>query len=161
MSKIGRVFAAVAGVAATLLLTATVPAEEPGPSPGGAARYSFHKVADGFVRLDTATGAVALCSQRPVGWACVAAPEDRTAFENEIARLRKENAALKQALLSRGLPLPPGTMPEAQPGDGGDSVILRLPNNADLDRVMAFIGRVWHSLVEAVGNAQNALLHKS
>jgi hypothetical protein len=33
-------------------------------------------------------------------------PEDRAVLENEIARLRSENAALKKDILSRGLPLP-------------------------------------------------------
>ena len=78
-------------------------------------RYIFNKIADGggLLRLDTQTGEVALCSQRSVGWACEAAPEDRAVLENEIARLRSENAALKKDILSRGLPLPPGAMPES------------------------------------------------
>ncbi len=64
------------------------------------------------MRLDTQTGEVALCSQHAVGWACEAAPEDRAVLENEIARLRSENAALKKEILARGLPLPPGATPE-------------------------------------------------
>ena len=51
-------------------------------------------------------------------------------------------------------------MPE--PLAGGDSDrTLRLPGNADLDRVMAFVGRMWHRLVEAIANAQNQILHRS
>ena len=42
------------------------------------------------MRLDTQTGQVALCGRQTVGWACLAAPEDRTVLENEIARLRKK-----------------------------------------------------------------------
>ena len=75
-------------------------------------RYTFSKVAEGFLRLNTQTGEVSVCSQRAVGWACQAVPEDRAVLENEIARLRSENAALKKDILSRGLPLPAGTMPE-------------------------------------------------
>ena len=82
------------------------------------------------------TGEVALCSQRTVGWACQAAPEDRAALENEIARLRSENAALKQAILSRGLPLPAGTTPEPPGAQNGD-ITFRLPGNADIDRAVA------------------------
>ena len=38
------------------------------------------------------------------------AAEERTALETEIARLQRDNASLKNALLERGLPLPaPGT----------------------------------------------------
>jgi hypothetical protein len=162
MSMINKTFAAVtlAAIAATLLLTATVSAEEPPPQSSDA-RYSFHKVADGYVRLDTQTGAVALCNRQPVGWACVTAPEDRVVLEHEIERLRAENAALKQALLAHGLPLPHGATAE-QPAAGDDNTVtLRLPSNADVDRVIAFIGRVWHDFIEAIDNAQNQAPHKS
>jgi len=117
-------------------------------------------VTEGFVRLDTQSGEVALCSRRTVGWACQAAPEDRAALENEIARLRRENAALKKDLLSRGLPLPPGAMP-TPPVAQNDEHMLRLPNDADIDRMVAFVGRVWHRLVEAIARAQKEVLNKS
>ena len=87
-------------------------ADEATPPDTAGGRYIFEKQADGFVRLDTQTGEVALCSQRAVGWACQAAPEDRAVLENEIARLRAENAALKKDIVARGLPLPAGAGPE-------------------------------------------------
>ena len=131
------------------------------PPPTDTARFTFNKVADGFLRLDGQTGAVALCSQRTVGWACQTAPEDRTVLESEIARLRSENAALKRELLSHGLPLPAGATPEppATAADGG--VTLRLPSNAEIDRAVALVGRVWHRLVEAIARAQNHMFNKS
>jgi hypothetical protein len=123
-------------------------------------RYTFNKVAGGFLRLDTQTGEVALCSRQTVGWACLAAPEDRAVLENEIARLRAENGALKNDLVSRGLPLPPGVMPE--PSNGGSrDLTWRLPGHGDVDRVVAFVGRVWHRLVEAIAQAQDHVLHRS
>src|ERR1700693_5810880 len=100
---------------AAVCLSAPVLADEATPDTNGG-RYTLNKVTDGFVRLDTQTGEVALCSQRTVGWACQVAPEDRAAFESEIARLRSENAALKQALLSHGLSLPSGATPEPPGG---------------------------------------------
>ena len=153
---------AFAAAIAVLLLSAAAFAGEPAASEVGGPRYGFHKVSDGFLRLDTQTGEVALCSAHAVGWACQAAPEDRTALEDEIARLRKENAALKETILSRGQSLPPGTMPEAPAPDNGNggNLTLRWPSNADLDRVMAFVGRVWHRLVEAIANAQDQVLHR-
>src|ERR1700685_1998942 len=75
-------------------------------------RYAFSKQADGVLRLDKQTGDVSLCTQRTVGWACQAAPDDRAVLEDEIARLRRENAALKKDILARGLPLPAGAMAE-------------------------------------------------
>jgi hypothetical protein len=123
-------------------------------------RYIFSKIADGFVRLDTKTGEVAQCSQRSVGWACAAAPEDRAVLESEITRLRNENGALKKDILSRGLPLPPGATAEA-PLAQNDAPTVRLPSDADIDRMMAFVGRVWHRFVDAVQRAQKQVLNKS
>ena len=110
---IGKAFVgkAFAIIAAFCCLTTPGFADEAPPG-SGEGRYSFNKVADGFLRLDTQTGEVALCSQRSVGWACQTAPEDRAVLESEIARLRVENAALKKDMLSRGLPLPSGAVPE-------------------------------------------------
>jgi hypothetical protein len=150
---------AVAIVIAVFCLSAPVLADDATPDTAGG-RYTMSKVADGFVRLDTQTGAVALCSQRTVGWACQAAPEDRVAFESEIARLRSENAALKQAMLSHGLPLPSGVMPEPSTAHGNDITIC-LPDNADIDRAVAYVGRIWQRFVEAVARAQKQMLNKS
>jgi hypothetical protein len=87
------------------------------------------------------------------------APEDRAAYENEIARLRSENAALKGDILSRGLPLPVGVMPE--PPAGGNEITIRFPDDTDLDRAMAFVDRVWRRLVEAIARAQHQVLDKT
>ena len=123
-------------------------------------RYTFNKVADGLLRLDTQTGEVSLCSQRTVGWACQAAPDDRAVMESEIARLRAENAALKKEILSRGLPLPPGAAPES-PAANENDVTIHLPSDAEVNRMVAFVGRVWHRLVEAIVQAQKQVLNKS
>jgi hypothetical protein len=133
-------------------------------------RYMFEKQPDaqgqdhvGYLRLDTQTGEVAFCSQRSVGWACEAAPEDRAVLENEIARLRAENAALKKEVLSHDLPLPPGANPE--PGAASpmaqNSVTLQLPSDADIDRMVAYAGQLWHRFIDAVDRAQQQVLNKS
>jgi hypothetical protein len=138
-----------------------VPAFADGATPdseGG--RYVFNKATDGVVRLDTQTGAVSVCSQRTVGWACQAAPDDRAVLENEIARLRLENAALKKDILPRGLPLPAGAAPEPPLAQNKEPTV-RLPSDADLDHMMAFAGRVWHRFVEAIARAQKQILNMS
>ena len=148
-----------AAVIAGLVLT-TSPAFSDAPPPLGDARYSFHKVQDGFLRLDTQTGEVALCGSQPVGWACVTAPEDRTVLENEIGRLRRDNAALKQELLAHGLTLPPGTEPEPPPTNE-PQVVIRLPDSADVDRMVAMAGKLWRRFLDAIVDAQNQMMHKS
>lgn len=147
--------------AAVTIMALTVPAlaDDPATPDTEHGRYIFSKETDGFVRLDTQTGAVSLCSRRNVGWACQAAPEDRAVLENEIARLRSENATLKKDILSRGLPLPPGAMPEPPAND--NELTLRLPDNGDLDRAVAFVNRMWHRFVDAINRAQKQVLNKS
>ena len=153
---IGRAFA----IAAACFCLAVPVLAEDAPPGSGEGRYSFNKVADGFVRLDTQTGQVSLCSQHSVGWACAAAPEDRAVLENEIARLRTENAALKKDILARGLSLPPGTMPEPPSASEGEH-LPQWRGNSDLDRMMAFMGRIWQQLVEAIARAQKQVPNKS
>ena len=145
-------------VVAALALTATACAEDAVPPDADEARYSFYKVDDGFIRLDLQSGQVALCGRQSVGWACLAVAEDRTALENEIARLRSENAALKKDILARGLPLPQGAMPEPPVAPNGAAPP---PRAADVDRVMAFVGRAWRRLVEAIEKAQKQVLNRS
>jgi hypothetical protein len=36
-----------------------------------------------------------------------------------------------------------------------------LPDNADIDRAMAFVGRMWDRFVEAVNRAQKQVFNKS
>ena len=85
----------------------------------GDARYSFQQGRRGICCGSTARPARCRCaaSVRSAG------PVRRrrttaTILEDEIARLRAENAALKRELLSRGLPLPPGAV--AEPPAAGD-----------------------------------------
>jgi len=140
-------------------LTAPALAEDAAPE-NEDGRYTFSKVPDGFVRLDGRSGEVSVCSRRTVGWSCQAVPEDRAVLENEIARLRAENATLKKDLLSRGLPLPAGTMPEppvARDDDHGP----HWSGDSDLNRMMAFVGRVWQRFVDALARAQRQGMNKS
>jgi hypothetical protein len=150
---------ALAAVVAGFCLMVPALADDAMPENDGS-RYTFSKVADGFLRLDTQTGEVSMCSQRTVGWACQAVPEDRAVLEGEIARLRHENAALKKVMLARGLPLPAGTLPEPPVVRDGDHALPpRL--HSDLDRMMALVDRMWHRLVEAIAHAQKQMLNKS
>lgn len=160
MNRTSRALVATGFSVAATAVAIPALAEGTAPDNDENGRYTFSKVQDGYLRLDSRTGQVSLCSHRSVGWACQAAPEDRAVFENEIARLRSENATLKKDILSRGLPLPAGAMPEPPPVRDRDGN-LRLPNNADLDHVMSLMGRMWRRLVEMIANVQKEVLRKS
>ena len=110
-------------------------------------RYQFNRVEDGYLRLDLKTGQVSLCSRRAIGWSCLAVPDDRAALDGEIARLQGEIGALKKAMLDRGLPLPGGVTSDTPVARGGDTN-LKLPNNADIDRMMTAVEKVWRRLVD-------------
>lgn len=114
---------------------------------GERGRFSFTQVAGGLLRLDTRTGQVSLCSRENAGWACRAVPDERAALEGEIARLQGENAMLKKEMIARGVPLP-GGLTRGQNGE--PKIELRLPSDAEINRVMAFIEKVWRRLVEIV-----------
>ncbi len=140
------------------LLFATLPMAASGQtdapdSEGG--RYSLNRVEDGYLRLDQRTGQVSLCNRRDMGWSCHPVPDERTALEEEIARLQKDNAALKKEMLARGI-TPPGA-PSAQAPAPADKPALRLPSDAELDRAVAVMERLWKRLVEMVQRWQKEM----
>jgi hypothetical protein len=138
-------------------------AQDPPASASQDSRYTFHRVRDGFVRLDGRTGQVAQCGWNASGWSCGAVPDERAALEAEIARLQQENVALKRSLLSRGIDLPGGVKadppPMAKAPDSEPS--LRLPSEAEIDRAMAFMKNIWRRLVEMMVELQRDIQRKS
>jgi hypothetical protein len=136
---------------------ATVPAPAmPADTENG--RYVFNKVTDGYVRLDMRTGQVSTCSQRTVGWACQASPDDRALLEGEISRLRTENAQLKKEMLARGLSLPGSVRPDPIGPEANKS--LKVPSDAELDKVMTMVEKAWRRLVEIMVSVQKDLAQK-
>jgi hypothetical protein len=112
-------------------------------------RFSFFRTEDGYLRLDGRTGQVSLCTRRPAGWLCQELPEERTAFEAEVARLQLENAALKQEVLAHDLPLPASVAGQ------------RSPIDRDANQFMSVIENVWRRVVAMIVNVQRDLLSKS
>jgi uncharacterized low-complexity protein len=135
-------------------------AAESSPADGAESRYTFSRVQDGYVRLDNRTGQVSFCSKRTVGWACQLVPEDRTAFESEIARLQDENAALKKDMLTRGLALPGGIKSDPPLAQGSDRT-FKLPNDPNIERMREFVEKLWRRLVDLIVNLQKEALKKS
>lgn len=124
---------------------------------------------DGFVRLDGRTGQLAQCAWGATGWSCKAVPDERAALESEISRLQRENAALKKSLLARGLDLPGGVKSDA-PAVKEDSPTAKAPDaapapkspsEAELDRAIAFVKKVWHRLVEMMLGLQRDIQRES
>ena len=113
-------------------------------------RYTFNQVSDGMLRLDTRTGQVSFCAGKDSSWACNAVPDERQALESEIARLQRENGAMKKDMTARGLPLPSGVAggPSSNPREL--NLTVPLPSDAEIDRVMSAFEKMWKRLVDMV-----------
>jgi len=153
------------------------------PPPGFAdPQFAFHRTDSGFVRLDMRTGAVASCSQNATGWTCIPGREERAALDREIDRLQRDNAALKNALLERGLPLPNDMKTDApttavaptesvpRPPQSVPPAASAAPksaesdrgsrDDAELERVMTVMEKFWRRLVEMMVNIQRGIQKK-
>ena len=142
----------------TLLAASAVWAQN-APGEGDDGRYTFNRADEGYLRLDGRTGQVSICTRRAVGWACQVVADERTALESEIARLQTENVALKKELLARNIALP-GTVKPAEPAPKPEEPRLQLPNDADLNKVMTFLDKVWRRLVDMIVTLQKDMLNK-
>jgi len=138
----------------------------------------FHRRGGGFLRLDLVTGAVASCSQNVADWTCVPGRDERAALDREIARLQRDNAALKNALLEHGVPLPdasapspaetvprpPQTVPPAAsappPSAKSGEPDRASRDDAEVERIMTMMEKVWRRLVEMMMNIQRDLQKK-
>ncbi len=137
-----------------ILLFASSPASAQNGAPDSEnGRFALSQVPEGSLRLDTRTGHVSICSRREAGWACQVVPDERTVLESEIARLQTDNALLKKEMIARGVPLPgpvKADPPKTDPTKRRPDVDLRLPSDAELDRVMGFMEKAWRRLLDMV-----------
>ncbi len=142
------------------------PAPEPSLGPAASntsARYAFSRVDGGFLRFDSVTGQVALCSERSTGWACRAVPDERAALDSEIARLQGEVTQLKSEIAAlhtaQAPPRPPAELAPRADGDA-KSGGLRLPTDEDIERARAAIQKLWRQFVDMVADFQKDVRRK-
>jgi len=149
-------------IVAVLLLGLAVgaPAVAQGAPESDNGRFTFKDVPDGILRLDGRTGHVSLCS-KVSEWACRTLADDRAALENEIGRLLDENAALRRQLETHA-PVPPEAVPTPvppapviPPKQGQRE--LTLPSDVDLNRMMAFLEKMWRRLLDMAQRTQREL----
>lgn len=129
---------------------------QPSSPEGGDARFTFHRAGDGYLRLDGRSGRVSMCNRLTSGWQCQLVPDERAALEAEISRLQSDNAALKKELLSRSLPLPDGMRPD-QPAPKSQVQRPQFPDDAEINRVMAVMEKIWRRMVEMILSVQRDL----
>jgi hypothetical protein len=104
-------------------------------------------VADGVLRLDTRhRPSVALQSER-CGLGLQGHSRRALGAGVRNRRLQGESATLKKELLARGLPVPGAPTPSGEPE-------LKLPSDADVDKMILFLEKFWRRLLEMVTTVQ-------
>lgn len=134
-------------VAAACLFVFAAPAfsQEAPPEPG---RYAVQPSADGFVRLDTRTGAVSHCSKEEGVWRCEPFADTTPAVDPRVGALSAEVAALKAKvgeLTARIDALSPLTT--------GDTV-QPAPDHAPTGFAETLVGRLFALVRELKGNGE-------
>lgn len=139
-------------------------------------RYSFTRVDNGFLRLDSTSGQVAYCRPQTIGWSCEIVPENRASLEAEIARLREDVtslgklkaeiarlqeqvASLEKEIASLKEPPPPRPPADLSPPDRSD-LMIKLPTQQDIDRARDFMANTWKRLVEMITAIQKDVMQK-
>ena len=164
------------------------PKDDSAAPPADGGRFTFNRIDNGFLRLDTQSGQVAYCRQQAASWACQAVPENRSGLEadvarlqtditalktlqsdmmalktlkSDIARLQDEIAALRQEVAALKEPPPPRPPADLTPPGKSDDVIIKLPTHEDIARARNFIEKTWHRLVEMISAVQKDMMQKS
>lgn len=78
------------------------------------ARFALEKTDDGFVRMDTETGQMSVCTLTNDQLVCKMAADERSAFDADIAALEDRVAALEQGRGQGALAVPEGELPSEQ-----------------------------------------------
>ena len=108
MARMAKSIAAL-GIGAGMVLAATVAgqAQEAG-------RYQMEKTPEGYVRLDTKTGEMAICNEQAGQLVCKLAAEERRAFEDELSNLSERVKKLEDALAANGTLKPREALPSEE-----------------------------------------------
>lgn len=124
-------------------------------------RFSLNRVDGGFLRLDGASGQIAFCGPRTVGWTCHAVPEDRAALETEIARLQDEVTKLKSEIAALREPPPPRPSAElTPPAPKGAEPRIKMPSGEDVERARAIIEDAWRRIVDMIDTMRKDMMRK-
>ena len=144
-----------------------------------ASRYSFNRVDNGFIRLDSTNGEIAYCSAQTSGWICQAVPIDKASsaasnedgqkgitflkgLEEKLGRLQDEVASLKKEIAALREPPQPRPPADLSPQSGNSpDVTIKLPTQEDMARAREFLEDAWRRLVEMFGSVRKDIMRKT
>lgn len=107
-------------------------------------RYVMNPVDNGFVRLDTETGAMSVCTQRNGRWVCELMEDEAKALQEEIERLKAEVKRLKdQAALAE--PSPDRAYPSERPERS-----FELPTEEEVDKALDYFENIFRKFRERI-----------
>jgi hypothetical protein len=120
-----------------------ISANATGDKPG---RYTMSPAdGGGFVRLDTQTGAMALCQRSAGDWTCREMAEPARGLAEEVERLRGENERLRSEIRQMEEILLGEKRAETKRPRGPD---FKLPTEEDVDQAMSYVQRMLRRLRE-------------
>ena len=100
-------------------------------------RYRLEKSANGYVRMDTKTGAMSVCEERSGQLVCKMAADERAALQDEIDRLQSSVKALDERVAKL----------ESTPSARLES---NLPSEEDFNKTMSYMERFFRSFMDIV-----------
>jgi hypothetical protein len=147
------------------------------PSPADGGRFTFSRVGNGFVRLDTRSGEVAYCRAQNADWACQSASDKQAepapdavrqradlaelkALTSEVARLQDEVASLRREIAALKEPPPPRPPAELTQPDKSGEALVKLPTQEDIARARDFIEKPWPRLAELLSGVRERMMQK-
>lgn len=95
-------------------------------------RYVLEKVEQGYLRLDSETGVMALCAAKAGVWECATIKDNGLDLGEELARLKAENETLKARVA------------ELEKGGGP----TKLPSDQEVDRMMDIFGKMFDRFLD-------------
>ena len=117
---------------------------------GSKGRFTMSPVDGGLMRLDTETGAVALCTKKSETWVCEPI-DDHSGASGDKAKLEMENKALKDRIKdletsAAAAKSAPGSDDQSGPPGG----VTKLPTEQEVDKAMDYVERIYKKFKDRI-----------
>jgi hypothetical protein len=96
-------------------------------------RFTFQTVEGGVIRLDSESGQISHCLRTGADYICRSVADDRTAIDEDVTRLKRENDSLRQQL--------------AAAKTNGPAPKLTLPSEEEIDKAMSLFERMMRRMM--------------